>query len=1323
MTTQTIRFLFLGFCIFAIQPVFSQLYINEVCPGNADLVFDEFGADPDWIEIYNASPVDVDLTGYFLTDDPLDLFKWEFPGGTISANGFLKVFASGNDLISTFLHTNFTLAKSGETVILTTPGGSVVDFAQYPEMQVNHSYGRSPDGTGSLFIFSQITPGTSNTATPWPGYSAAPSFSLPAGFYSGLVSVAISTDSISEIRYTLDGSIPTVASPVYITPIFVGVTTPLRARAFHPNLLPSLPATNTYFINDTSHLPVISISTDPENLWGDSGIYVAGTDTTTPPNYFQDWRIEVYLEYFAANQQQGFEQTFGCEIYGGGSRHEPLKSLKIMAGEIYGSSVLNYQLFEDKPLTEFKRFGLRNGGDDFQKAHMRDALVNKLMLNDPTSDIDVTAYQPTVVFLNGAYWGIHNMREKVDRYYLQYNHGISPDSVDLLQHRTAIPVDGDNLAFFATKDFIVGNDMAIQANFDQAAEMVDMNSYVDWIAVNAYFNNNGWPQEDLKYWIGQPNGYKLRYVMVDIDQILMLNNSSPVERDLLGEEYVTTNTNPHAKMTMKLWENPGFKTYFINRYADLINTTFDTTSFLSYVDEVRDNLLPEMGRHVSRWASTLNQWNSQIDNRIKVYIKNRPFYQRNYIEQYFALAGQVDVTLDAVPAAGGKIQISTVTPDNYPWSGVYFNGNPVTITATPNPGYYFDHWETNNFIAVPDSNESMTLNISQADTFRAVFSGFGYALTISEINYNSGDSLDSGDWFELYNFDTAPIDLSGWTVTDKNPSNSFSFPNGTTIPGSSRLVVCRDLARFSSVYPAVSNFVGPFGFGLGNVTDEITVSNSDGIIISMVYMDSLDWPTGVGGLGRTLELTTIGVELSNAASWFSGCVGGSPGTYFSTCDPPLVFSEINYNSSGTTDAGDWVEILNNSQNAIDISDYLFRDGNDLHNYFIPAGTLLQPGEYWVIYEDLTLFEGQHQGVANKSGPFTFGLSSFGEPLRLYNNSGKLIHSVVYGGLSPWPMGANDGGYTLELANPSGNVNDPNNWYAGCPGGSPGTSFVPDCIPCELPMQIAVSAITDSTSQITWSAAAEADEYSLQIRELGDSIWSQFSTSNGVLQISDLATCTDYEFQIESVCPANSSGFSGLNTFTTTGCPIVCTQPTGVNAAALSPTSVFYGFNPDPIALAWQIQYRIPPGQGGGGAGTDIEPAGSIGKIIDGLLPGTQYQSRVRKKCSDTIFSPWKFKAFATDNPKLRGENDWKINIYPQPAGQYLFIEVLGQADGGGEIRIEFYNTIGQHIYSISEESATFLKKKIDVSTFPDGAYFVKMRMENFASYQKIIIIR
>jgi len=281
---------------------------------------------------------------------------------------------------------------------------------------------------------------------------------------------------------------------------------------------------------------------------------------------------------------------------------------------------------------------------------------------------------------------------------------------------------------------------------------------------------------------------------------------------------------------------------------------------------------------MAQYANNLTIFKTELTNRSTTVRKN--------IVTNFGLSGQYTVELQVQPENAGVIQINTISPEGYPWTGVYFAGVPIKLEAKGLGNYVFDGWEPNSFIK--DVNNPVV----EADV---KISGYKFiakfrkqmpaqAITISEINYSSIEEYPASDWIELYNYGETAQDLTGWYITDSKEEHKWVIPGSVTLQANERLVLASNIYKFNFVYPNVKNVLGSFGFGLGSPSDSVQLFNNNGKLIAGVKYSSLaPWPTGAYDQGMTLELKDPNLDMNSAVNWYAGCVGGSPGVTYSKC--------------------------------------------------------------------------------------------------------------------------------------------------------------------------------------------------------------------------------------------------------------------------------------------------------------------------------------------------------------------------------------------------------------------------------------------------------
>lgn len=951
------------------------------------------------------------------------------------------------------LHTGFKLKHSGETLTLTSPEEETADQVTISYTDIDHSHCRIPDGTGWCFTDLPSAGTSNNTSTCYQGYSAPPLITPDPGFYQQSIQAGLSWGNpAGTVHYTLNGSIPTTSDPIYTGPVNITSSRVLRARCFGPaGWLPGQVATSTFILGNNEYdFPVVSICTDSLNLWDwETGIYVMGpnADPNFPffgANFWQPWEKDCHVEYFGTMTGQSFELDAGLSIHGGWTRAFDQKSFNIKTRPYYDSSEIHYKLFGEKPnIIDYTGFVIRNSGNDNLNTCLRDAFMQRIMKK---TYVDYTSYTPAVVYLNGEYWGLYNNRERSNKDFVELNYGIQADSVDMIES-DGIVAEGNADAFWEMVSFITTHELSIPENYAIARSWWNIENYADYFIAETYYVNNDWIgnwTNNLKLWRERKSGAKWNYVLWDLDFGLGLD--SDVTQNKLSVAMNPPVPTPHADIFRGMLENQEFRHYFINRYADLINTIFLPVSMNQVLDEMSDSITEEIPDTWMRWRgyNGTTEWLGNI-SIVKNFIQNRPLYARQHINSTFGLDGQVQVKLAVLPESAGEIKINTIIPGPLPWTGTYFNGNSVTITAVAKPGFRFQYWLPNDYISM-DTNRTLAVNLTHFDTFKAVFAGNPEepGICINEINYHSDSTRQSGDWIELYNPSETSYDLTDWYLRDSDFYHGFKFATGTLIPAHGYLVIAEDPDLFQNQYPGVS-FYGPLGFSLNNKGESITLfDRNDDTVSTVSYSDTVSWLLTADGIGRSLERKAGSTNLNDPANWFAGCMGGSPGKAYTPCNDPLLFSEINYNSADWADAGDWVEILNTKSVPLDISGWKFSDADDEHAYFFPAGTILLPMENYIIFSDEAKFETEFPWIQRKAGPFDFGLSGSGEALRLFDASGILQFSMIYNDENPWPAEPDGQGYTLELADVNGLMCEGSNWFAGCLEGSPGGPYVFPC---------------------------------------------------------------------------------------------------------------------------------------------------------------------------------------------------------------------------------------------------------------------------------------
>jgi hypothetical protein len=956
-----------------------------------------------------------------------------------------------------FNHANFGLSAS-ETLYVKNSAGEILDSKLIDQMQSDQSLRRTEDGGSTWCFTTSPTPGTENEGECLTAYEPTPTFSVESGVYPVPVYISIgSANPNAEIYITFDGSAPDQNDLLYTGGFAISGSAVVSARAYSNTALPSPVEKNTYMISETEiDLPIVSVSTEPANLWDPvTGIHVFGPEDYDPnvpyfgANFWEDWEREAYIEYFDGNHVKQMEGPVGIKIHGGWSRSNVQKSLRIQAKGKYGMESMDYPLIEDKPyIDSFKGFNLRNGGNAYWEHRFHEALIERTNRN---THVDYMSYSPAIVFLNGEYWGFMEIRENLDQHYISNNHDIgSSDATVLSANYLGFNViNGDPQSFYDLHEYATTTNVNDPNYLEQVSTMLDIENYVDYIIAQTYWANgdwsNGW-QNNTKLWHDDRPGGKWRFMLMDMDFGMGLSGASPYD------DYINT-AGDEGYLTDQLFgaviQNDEFRTYFINRYADLMNTEYQIDQVTEMAYEMRDQVVPVFQRHAQRWGTNADALNGALESRLD-WAEQRVQGSRDVVQTHFDLVEQVDITLDVLPAGAGRIHISTIEPDEaeYPWTGVYYQGNPVRITVYENPGYTFSHWAPNYIFSSNNTTRTHTLNFTESMTFTAVFSGAAVAnpIAITEMMFDPDSQSGSGDWIEIHNNTSVPVNLSNWKIKDANHFNVFEFADNTFIGANEYMIIATDVAAFEQVYPVVSNVIGPMVFSLGNVTDQVSLIKPNGeIVISYSYSDQDGYDLLCSaGCGHSRGHLPTATNYA-ASQWYLECENGSPGEAFVPCEYPVMLSEINYNSSSADDSGDWIEFHNSTDVDMDISGWSVRDEND-NVFVVPAGTTLEAGEYLVVARSIVDFESVYPVTDNYIGPSNLSFGNDGDMIKIYNSENELQVSTLYKAVAPWSYLANGLGYTLEYNETSNSPCKYSSWFAGCELGSPGRSYDPNCGP-------------------------------------------------------------------------------------------------------------------------------------------------------------------------------------------------------------------------------------------------------------------------------------
>ncbi|WP_262709310.1 CotH kinase family protein [Emticicia agri] len=851
---------------------FSQsIFINEVMASNHASVEDNTGNHSDWIELYNPGNNAVDLSGYYMSDNPDNPTKFRFTTTSravvVPARGYLIIWASGNTHAGA-RHTSFALSASGESISISNADGKVIDSFSFNGQRRDVSYGRLPDGGNTLSYFSPATPGAANNpANAYTELLAPPVFSRSGGFFDNTFALTIThADPGVSIYYTIDGSTPikdtafvkfpyknsypqfagdssgsllydkpdksnlyklpiTIADRTFQKNVISNISstfdkypgyfpdsslykgTVIRAIAVKQGALPSEVVTNSYFYSadgaNKFTFPVVSLAVQNDYLFNYyTGIYVAGyTFEKMIDAGGNDFCTGNYGDRGEAWERAGnFElivgassvlsKTVGVRINGACTRAFRSKSLRL-----YGDTPFDYPIFSESPQLFHDNLLLRNSGQDFGFTMFKDAFYQRLVNH---FRMDTQASQPSVVFINGEYWGLLNIRERFDNNYIETVYGVNKDSLDMLEISGVLIADKgttedyDSLMIYLQNDKISDSTIinppdstiinppdstivnppdstivnppdstnvsptdtllrlipvvdatlsmrqrspivADTIDYEYVKTKVDIDNLIDYQIAQIFTANTDWPQNNQAMWRKRttryrpdaPYGHDGRWRWMLFDTDFGLGGAQPPTHNTLELAAIDSAGN---LVFHKLLQKVSFANSFINRFADMLNTTFLPVRTTTILETFKQKYAPEITAHINRWKyiESYANWESNI-NIIQDYLLERPYYQRSHIREKFDIEGDYLLTVDVSDTTQGLVKVNSIhitpatpgiTDNPYPWTGSYFQDIPLTITPIARTGYKFKHWEYNNTIL---TDSILTITTSTDQSYKAVF--------------------------------------------------------------------------------------------------------------------------------------------------------------------------------------------------------------------------------------------------------------------------------------------------------------------------------------------------------------------------------------------------------------------------------------------------------------------------------------------------------------------------------------------------------------------------------------------------------------------------
>ncbi len=600
-----------------------SLIINEVMNYNQSYMPHNGNRYYDWIELYNNGNEDIDLSNYYLTTNTDNMQKFNLPKVILKKGEYYIVMASGDPNLTTtkYKHANF---KIGETEsIYLTKDNKIVDSIFISNIPKNYSYGHGDDG---LYYFSEATPLARN-GSGRREVSYSPLSDIKSGIYDDVKSLDINLSAHGTIYYTLDGSRPTTSSRVYSGPIKLSKTTVIKAMALENGKYRSDTITYTYIINEHHTVDVFMVSMEPSDF---RNLLARRWETGV--------KKVAYAELY---EKDGGSFQIPCEIklFGGNARAAGIANgYALKFTHETGQGKLNYQIFDNRDYSSFDTLLLRSGttqprnGPSTTPEVFRDILATSLM--DGMTSVLVQAYHPVVLYINGEYYGLYNIRERSDKYLVQNNHNVDAND----SNTNIIKIDyevrtGSTKSFLSLLNYLNNHDMTSSTNYNHVKDLVNIENVFDfWIAENWVAN---YDIVNTRYY-QNTNFDNNRWHMIFFDLDNAIYN--------VDFNYFNFSTNPSGMkglysttLLRKLLQNKEGRALFLERLSYQLKNVWNKDRVIKQIDYLDSIYKDEITRHYKRYGFSPSKYTDEL-NYLKNYAKNRQKYVISQAKTFFRMS-------------------------------------------------------------------------------------------------------------------------------------------------------------------------------------------------------------------------------------------------------------------------------------------------------------------------------------------------------------------------------------------------------------------------------------------------------------------------------------------------------------------------------------------------------------------------------------------------------------------------------------------------------------------------------------------------------------
>ena len=661
-------------------------------------------------------------------------------------------------------HASFKVDKDGGALYFMNAEGAMLDSVRFGAVPTSASWSR--DGAGK-WGFATPSPYGNTIGEVFAEQVQVAEVNIPpSGFYSSAVTVTFPAGT----RCERGGKEPTANSPVAQTTMNISATTVLRCRTYSNGSYPSEEINRTYVFEQQPSLAALFVTTDSLSMFSaDSGLYMTGNgaammDPKKGANFWSNRELPVYVEFFEPGKPK--TPAFGImgdyKITGQYSRAKQKKSFAITLREEYGEKRLKYPLFPDYPeLKKFKAFSLRNFGNNSGDDYVRDRLGTSMTEG---LDVDYQRGRYVIVYYNGKYYGIHDLRERNNEYYYETKYGYDPNDIDLVattSSGTDEAAAGSAADYKAMLDWLQGNELKSDANYKKIADQIDIDNFINYMQAEMFLNNSDWPHNNMKKWRVASQKSKWRWFMYDVDfgfgvsyntqngnVFSYVTNASGTsgmggfnmgDWGGMGGDFgggmggdfgggmggnwggnmggqqpqmaAAGSISPHTILMIRLLENEKFKNAFINRFSVLLSMNFSAERLVKRINDLQSQVQSEMARDQEFWGYNASSMSNNLET-IKSFAQTRQDKIRQEMETYFSLGSKANMTLTA--QGSGKILVDGLPLDQSTMQLTFYTGVPVTLSVKDESGV-FTGWSDGV------SDATRTVNPGEVTSLTAMF--------------------------------------------------------------------------------------------------------------------------------------------------------------------------------------------------------------------------------------------------------------------------------------------------------------------------------------------------------------------------------------------------------------------------------------------------------------------------------------------------------------------------------------------------------------------------------------------------------------------------